>query len=375
MLKILISFIVCVTVFSCSTKTGSILASKKTERQKYGELIKATGGADNALLQAWAYAGAYALDYPLAVSNNYAEAGNFAPSAGGAAAFITEVNRGMRLSVSLRKKEPGNLKMYIDLWRAGDTLTGRPRSFLIEADTASGIIYFTADRDEKLIIRFQKEIGKSGGYNFTMETGPSLLFPVRGDVKSNIGSLWGDPRDGGARRHEGVDIMAAKGSPLVAVADGVISEVSEDSVGGKIIYLRPKGAAYRVYYAHLDTQLVPEDKEVRAGEIIGTVGNTGNARTTVPHLHFGIYTSAGPIDPLLFIKPVKASARKQLVFPAKTAMTVIKNAAVFNDILRNSYYTILEKNSVVTAEAVNDNYYKVILADGRKGFIAKGDLK
>ncbi len=339
MLKIFFAYTFCVLIYSCSTKTGSGIA-KKTARDKYAEQVKTVLGPANPALSAWQYAGEYALNYPLAVNNNYAEAGYFAPATQGATAFAVAVKRGMKLTVTLRKKEPENVKMYMDMWRAGDSATRRPRTFIISADTSSNIIYYTAGSDETILIRFQKEIGKGGGYYFNMETGPSFVFPVRSDAKSNIGSLWGDPRDGGARRHEGVDIMAPRGSPLVAVADGVISFVGDDPVGGKIIYLRPRGTSYKVYYAHLDTQLTETDKEVRAGELIGTVGNTGNASTTVPHLHFGIYTGGGAVDPLVFIKPAKSFTPKTFIFPAKTNMVTVKNAQVFNDIQRNVYYAL-----------------------------------
>ena len=172
-----------------------------------------------------------------------------------------------------------------------------------------------------------------------------LVFPIAG--KSNIGSYWGDDRDGGQRRHEGIDIFAEKGTPVVAVADGYVLEVIEDGVGGKSVTIQSDDYAWRSYYAHLDEQKVTRGQQVKKGQLIGTVGNTGNAKTTTPHLHFGMYEGSGAIDPLPYVKtspkvsaPVKAgpvvykqtraapaSASKQQARKTKIS-PVIKTAAI-----------------------------------------------
>lgn len=128
-----------------------------------------------------------------------------------------------------------------------------------------------------------------------------LIFPVTGN-KSNIGSYWGDERDGGRRKHEGIDIFAARETPVVAISDGVIEFVGNDDIGGKTITLQPDEYEWEAYYAHLDKQYVSNGQRVKKGQLIGTVGNTGNARTTPAHLHFGIYTYDGAIDPLPYVK-------------------------------------------------------------------------
>jgi murein DD-endopeptidase MepM/ murein hydrolase activator NlpD len=131
--------------------------------------------------------------------------------------------------------------------------------------------------------------------------GEPMVFPV-GGKRSNIGSFWDDERDGGKRRHRGIDIFAKKGTAVVAIEDGVITSRGNTKLGGKVLWLRPSGAWWRAYYAHLDEQLVNEGDFVRKGQVIGTVGNTGNARTTPAHLHFGIYTLTGALDPLPYVK-------------------------------------------------------------------------
>ena len=130
----------------------------------------------------------------------------------------------------------------------------------------------------------------------------SWVFPVWGK-KSNIGSFWGDTRDGGKRKHEGIDIFAKKGTPVVAVYDGVIISKSTTPLGGKNLWLQSLRHPLRAYYAHLDQQKVKAGQFVKKGQVIGTVGNTGNAKYTPSHLHFGIYKSfGGAIDPLPYVK-------------------------------------------------------------------------
>jgi murein DD-endopeptidase MepM/ murein hydrolase activator NlpD len=129
----------------------------------------------------------------------------------------------------------------------------------------------------------------------------TLNFPVWGK-RAWVGSFWGAARDGGKRKHEGIDIFARKGTPVVAITDGIIVSKGNTPRGGKTLWLRALGKPWTVYYAHLDQQKVKRGQFVKKGQIIGTVGNTGNARYTPPHLHFGIYTWTGAINPLPYVK-------------------------------------------------------------------------
>jgi murein DD-endopeptidase MepM/ murein hydrolase activator NlpD len=128
-----------------------------------------------------------------------------------------------------------------------------------------------------------------------------LRFPVRGKDKKDVISYFGDPREGGKRRHEGVDIRADRGTAVLAVADGTVDKVKEGGAGGRQIWLVLDNG-WEVYYAHLHTQLVKEGARVKAGELIGTVGNTGNAKQAGPHLHFCLYpTPKRAVNPLPYL--------------------------------------------------------------------------
>src|SRR5690606_27632559 len=133
-------------------------------------------------------------------------------------------------------------------------------------------------------------------------TQPSLGFPVAGKGNANIQSLWGADRDRGARRHEGVDIFAARGTAVIAVTDGIIVRSGAYGLGGEQVWLRDRLFGISIYYAHLDSIHVYPRQRVEKGDTLGFVGNTGNARTTSPHLHFGIYSRYGAVDPLPYIR-------------------------------------------------------------------------
>lgn len=115
---------------------------------------------------------------------------------------------------------------------------------------------------------------------------PGFICPVAGP--SRFVDSWGAPRSGG-RSHKGVDMMAARGTKLVAVGDGVI-RISSGALGGNIVWLHADhGVSY--FYAHLDSypQGLTQGQRVSRGQVIGYVGDTGNPAPGAYHLHFGIY--------------------------------------------------------------------------------------
>jgi murein DD-endopeptidase MepM/ murein hydrolase activator NlpD len=114
-----------------------------------------------------------------------------------------------------------------------------------------------------------------------------MIVPVAGVRPSSLTSSFGDPRSG-HRRHQGIDIFAHRGTPVVAAAPGQVVRVGQDRLGGNVVWVAGAGARL-YYYAHLSRFSVQPGEVVAAGDELGRVGNTGNARTTPPHLHFGIY--------------------------------------------------------------------------------------
>lgn len=116
----------------------------------------------------------------------------------------------------------------------------------------------------------------------------ALIIPVEGVAARQLSDTWGQSRGNGTREHHAIDIMAAKGTPVLAAASGTVEKVFESVNGGHTLYVRTRDGAAIHYYAHLDTYLVAEKAVVRQGEEIATVGNTGSASGGAPHLHFEI---------------------------------------------------------------------------------------
>lgn len=113
--------------------------------------------------------------------------------------------------------------------------------------------------------------------------------PVLGIQHRALSDTWGDARLGG-RTHEGIDIIAPRGTAVVSPTKAVVVRIGEDTLGGIVVYTGNPGGE-RFYFAHLDRVVkgLKVGDVLKVGDRIGYVGNTGNASGTVPHLHFGIY--------------------------------------------------------------------------------------
>lgn len=124
----------------------------------------------------------------------------------------------------------------------------------------------------------------------TTATAGSLLLPVAGISATQLTDTFNQAR-GGERRHEALDIMAARGTPVLAAVDGKVEKLFTSKQGGLTIYEFDPAATYACYYAHLDRYApgLVEGKQLKRGEVIGYVGSTGNADPSGPHLHFAIF--------------------------------------------------------------------------------------
>lgn len=117
-----------------------------------------------------------------------------------------------------------------------------------------------------------------------------LLIPVQGTSAADLTDTFVDARSEG-RSHDAIDIMAAAGTPVLAVADGHIEKLFDSARGGLTIYQFEPGGRYAYYYAHLQRYAdgLAEKQSIKRGQVIGYVGSTGNADPAAPHLHFAIF--------------------------------------------------------------------------------------
>jgi murein DD-endopeptidase MepM/ murein hydrolase activator NlpD len=126
-------------------------------------------------------------------------------------------------------------------------------------------------------------------------SGSGLLIPVQGVTGANLVDTYEQSR-GQGRRHDAIDIMAARGTPVVAVADGVVMKLFQSERGGITLYELAPDRRTIYYYAHLDRYApgIAEGQAVRRGQLLGYVGNTGDAGPGNYHLHFEVSTTADP---------------------------------------------------------------------------------
>lgn len=119
----------------------------------------------------------------------------------------------------------------------------------------------------------------------------ALLIPVEGVPPSALSDSFTHARASGARPHDAIDIMAARGRAVLAAADGRVEKLFWSDEGGRTLYERSSDGRLLYYYAHLDSYAagLREGQALRRGQRIGTVGSSGNADPSAPHLHFAIH--------------------------------------------------------------------------------------
>lgn len=280
---------------SCSPVTSTFLA-RTTPHTRYADGLRAAGLHTSALGRDWAQASQLALVDCVELTLPIAETAYFPAEKPRALAYRIRPQRGERLHVHVSGADADQVLVFLDVLEQRD---GDPKLRPLISATDSLAVDWEADKDRSYIVRVQPELLRSARLTLTIRTDASITFPVQGHGSKAVRSFFGNARDGGRREHEGVDVFAPRGTPVLAVTSGWAS-AGNNNLGGKVVWLRNEGRSY--YYAHLDSQYVSALRIVKRGDTLGTVGTTGNAERTPPHLHFGIYVSGeGAIDPYPFI--------------------------------------------------------------------------
>jgi peptidoglycan LD-endopeptidase LytH len=338
--------------------------------ERYAESLRDSGLDETALGRDWLAAGDSALANPTPVDLPLRETGYLAPDDPAARGWQFSLAHGRRLVINVETIAADPLPLYLDLFER----RGSPAELhlVASADDGAGQLEFEPERDGTFVLRLQPELLRGGRFTITEETTATLTFPIAGRDGRSIASSFGDPRDAGARTHQGIDIFAPRGTPVVAAAAGWVSSASTNPLGGNVVWIRTsRGQSH--YYAHLDQQRVGAGTHVREGEPIGTVGNTGNARTTAPHLHFGIYRG-GAIDPFPFVftemnrlAPVTADTDALGSWRRASGIVRLRAApAATAPIVRE-----LPQHTVVRIDGVVRDWYRVQLPDGYSGFVSE----
>lgn len=350
-------------------KTGTGLFGKKTPHEQYADKLTNAGLKETALGRAWFEAADNTLSNPVTVSVPYKETGYFAADKPRAVGLRFQAKRGEKLNISVTKTPAAGFALYLELWQAGEP--GRSPKLIAAADTLLSAIEHEVDGQQAVyVLRLQPELLKGGEYTLSISAGPSLAYPIKAPGKNHTQSFWGDARDGGGRKHEGIDMFAPRLTPVVAAADGRVTRVNENNLGGLVVWMRPHNKNYTLYYAHLDKQLVTDGQAVKLGDTLGLMGNTGNARTTAPHLHFGIYGFGGAVDPFPFINPVVRTP-PDVTAPVENVGKLMAAGASSAKFYRglDDAGNSLQQHTFMEVEAAAGDWYKVRLPDGTQGLV------
>lgn len=341
-------------------------------RDAYVHGLKETGIHDSRIGQAWIQEGDAVFRAPVSPTLPYIEEGRLSATDIMALGYHLELTRGQQVVVEA--STPDGFQVFADLYEPMQE-QGLPHRRLSSADS-TGRLEWDVRRTKTYVLRVQPEILAEGSFRLSIRTDASLVFPVAGHSAADVQSRFGAERDGGRRSHHGIDIFARRGTPVVAVRSGRVRSTRTGGLGGKQVWLRDS-LGYNYYYAHLDSQMVEVGQVVEPGDTLGTVGNTGNARTTPPHLHFGIYQS-GPQDPWPFVfapnlRPSRIAVDRSLFGSWRAADA--SSLTLRGQPSRRSPVTI-ETTAAARLHIIGGtaSWYHVRLDDGRSGYLPASQL-
>ena len=369
-------FILFLWLVACTgTGPATGLFRQNSPHEQYEQALKSAKLDRTALGIDWLDVANRALNDSLRIAIPYRESGYFAAGRPFAIGYRVDAQRGDKLIIRVEVQGQKEGQVFIDVFELGDrNRTERP-SLVASSKADTNQLEWEVRRTRTHLIRIQPELLRSGRYTISVSREPLLSFPVQGRTSRQISSFFGAARDGGQRRHEGVDIFAPRGTPALASTNGVISRVGVNELGGNIVFLSDNARNQRLYYAHLDRWNVSDGQRVSIGDTVGFVGNTGNARTTGPHLHFGIYQGMeGAVDPLPYIRLGSGPPRQALLAATRLgdSARVSANRAIVR-ISPNADSPIvreLPKSSALTIIGGTADWLRIELPDGSYGYLS-----
>jgi murein DD-endopeptidase MepM/ murein hydrolase activator NlpD len=352
-----------------------------TPHERYAARLRQAGLDDGPSGRRWLAAAERALREPVAVTLPFRERATFPASEARATGYRLQLRRGERLVVELTASalEPGELFVDLLALEPGDSSGASARHVASAAGDDDPLrLEEEIERDGAYIVRVQPEMLFEVRYELVMQTTPTLAFPVADRDDRAVRSFYGADRDGGRRSHAGIDIFAPRGTPVLASADGMVRRVHVTALGGKVVWVWDEERSQSLYYAHLDRQIAAEGQWVRTGDTIGLVGNTGNARTTPPHLHFGVYRRGwGAIDPWPFVRQARGTLAPVSADTGALGgwRRVTRNGSRLREALEGGATAALPAGTALIALGAADRSYRVTLPDGRQGWVAASTVE
>ena len=343
---------------------------EKTAREKYTERFT----KNDSLFHAWQQAYTTAQNDSLLVTLPYTESGIFKESHRVAHSYTLQLRTGEHLIIALEKQQDSAL-VFIDLFKKTDTVSSAWEP-IKTAPFKSNILSHTIDSYGFYTVVIQSEINKTVPFQLKMYTQPAYTFPVIGTGNTDVKSFWAANRGAGKRTHEGIDIYANKGTPVIAIANGKITSTEDGELGGKQVWLEDNKLGTSIYYAHLDKVLTKAERQVSIGDTLGLVGNTGNAKDLEPHLHFGIFLGdLGPVDPYPYIKQTEIPEAFSINHTTQ-GITITQNTIIH----QGPSFALdevgkLSDNDTISILGQHRDWYHMVTSNGAKGFVNKNNIK
>jgi murein DD-endopeptidase MepM/ murein hydrolase activator NlpD len=289
----MLAALACAALLGAGSSTPSLQARQQPPSVAGADLQRSAEGEGEG--ERWLRATLAALDDATEVSMPFADLGELGGDAV-AAAYSFRAHSGQTLAIELRRGAGSDGPIYVEVFRVVDVLGQALHERLGALPPRSTSVKTRLPSDGVYHVLVQTQSSAGAHYGLTLELMAALPFPVVGAKADSIRSLFGASRDAGRRNHEGVDIFVQRLTPVLAVAAGRAMP-RHDALGGNTVWLNTPGTSY--YYAHLDRVAVKDQQSVKVGDVLGYVGNTGNATGMPSHLHFGVYRwGREPIDPL-----------------------------------------------------------------------------
>ncbi|MGB6867800.1 MAG: M23 family metallopeptidase, partial [Candidatus Aminicenantaceae bacterium] len=235
----------------------------------YLHSLDQAGLAETALGGNWIEASKKALNAPITISTPFEEVFYVDPAEAFAVGYRFDVIRGQRIEVDVDVQGLQTGQLFIDLYRVRG-ISSDEWVRVASAGTQENRLEFEPRQDNQYVLRLQSELLREGQCRVTIKNVAALEFPVAGYDSRAIGSGFGAPRDGGRRRHHGVDVFARRHTPVVAACRAYVVYVGDDLTGGRVIWLKDSTRSLHIYYAHLQKQDVKRHTWVEPGQVIGT---------------------------------------------------------------------------------------------------------
>lgn len=352
------TFIICLLFFSCSQlEKAEDLIKGLSEKEQY----KKDKDISDELFEIWQSRIPLALKDSLEIELPYLETGVLKPRNFAIYSYETYLIPGEVLEAEITTDSSSTL-VFSELYKKTNS-ENKDFEKIKSGEAQTKNLSFEVKEKGLYKIVIQPEIEANTPFQIRIKKSPTYLFPVLNGENADIGSYWGDMREGGKRDHKGIDIFAEKGTPVIAPTEGRVGFTGEKGLGGKQVWLRDNKRNQSLYYAHLDS-IVPGLRRVNPGDTLGFVGNTGNARTTPPHLHFGIYRrNEGAIDPLGFVYLTEEPEKKEPVEEQiSSRIKVNSSTANFRNKPASNNSSILKKGKfgeTLTVQGKTEDWFHV----------------